>query len=135
MPENDPIVVYVIVREELNMSVGKICAQVGHAIQNLLLRYWRSQVLDVKLHCLPQKEVDQLKIMSDWLAIGSRKVVLKANEKEWLELRQEFSDKDSVVIRDAGLTELGEPTDTVIALMPICKSLASKSIKKLSSLK
>ena len=37
--QEDPIVMYLIVRESLNMSIGKTAAQVGHAVQMLHLKY------------------------------------------------------------------------------------------------
>lgn len=135
MPENttNPIVMYIIVREELGMSIGKCCAQVGHAVQAALIHYFKALAIDAKLHCLPQNEIDHTKLTTDWLANGSTKVILRADEKEWLGLKTEFS-KDIFVVRDNGKTELEPGTETVMSMMPMRKSGVSKSIKRLQLL-
>lgn len=136
MPENntyDPIVMYVIVREELGMSIGKCCAQVGHATQKVLLHYFKCLALNAKLH-VSQIEEEHNKLTGAWLANGSTKVILKADEKEWGELKTEFG-KDIFVVVDNGRTELEPNTETVLVLMPQKKSGVSKSIKRLQTLK
>jgi peptidyl-tRNA hydrolase len=134
---NDPIVVYVIVREELNMSVGKIAAQCCHGIQKLLLHYFKAQVLKTKAHddgILPKVEIDHIAITTEWLGQASRKVVLAANEKEWAAVKAEFG-HESFVVTDAGYTELQPGTETTITLYPMRKSQASRTIQKLQTLK
>jgi peptidyl-tRNA hydrolase len=134
--QNDPIVVYVVVREELGMSAGKTAAQACHGIQYLLLHYFKAQVLKAKAHddsVFPQVEVDHIKLTTEWLGRDSRKVVLKANETDWAALRAEF--KDAFVVRDNGLTEVQPGTETCFVLYPQRKSQVSQSIRKLSALK
>ena|ERR1700733_6079702 len=135
MPENidDPITMYIIVREELGMGVGKIAAQCCHACQAVLLHYFKAQIIGAKLHGLPTNESEQVKTTTDWLANGSRKITLKANEKEWLALKNEFS-KIVFIISDNGLTQLKPNTETCMAFSPMRKSLVSKNVKKLQCL-
>ena len=131
----DPIVMYLVVRESLNMSTGKISAQVGHAVQNLLINYFKIQIFASKknLDILPEESLLKAKITTDWLGHASRKVVLKADDKEWLKLKEHF--KDVIIIKDAGFTEVAPGSETVMCLWPMLKSTAPKEIKRLQVLK
>jgi peptidyl-tRNA hydrolase len=60
---------------------------------------------------------------------------LKADEKEWIKLKQEIKDQPHVIVRDAGLTELEPGTETVIGLWPVRKSKRSKTVARLQVLK
>src|ERR1019366_2407436 len=137
MPENeDPIVLYLIVRESLNMSAGKACAQVGHAVQYILMHYFAAQVLKAKVKdtTLPIIELDHIAITTKWLGQDARKVVLKADEKEWAALQTELG-TNCVIVKDNGLTEVAAGSQTVIALWPNYKSKRSNIIKWMSALK
>jgi len=133
MPENtnDPIVMYVIVREELGMSVGKTGAQIGHSIQYALIHYFKALAINAKLHCLPQNEINHTELTTRWLTNGSTKIILKATEKEWEELKAEFGKDNFFVVKDNGKTELEPGTETCASLSPMLKSSVSKSIKRL----
>lgn len=133
----DPIVVYIIVREELHMSTGKIASQVGHSIQKLLLHYFAAQLLCAckkRSGTLPKAEEDRVNITSEWINNNSRKVVLKASEKEWTTIKSEFGKNNSIIVIDNGLTEVEPGSETVICLYPEHKSLVSKTIRRLSVL-
>ena len=84
------------------------------------------------------KKIDKdnkiLKTFDECLKGAFRKVVLKANETQWKELKNLFPENHRVVIVDAGLTELKFNTETVIGLMPMKKSKAPKLIKRLRAL-
>lgn len=137
MNENeDPIVAYIIVRESLNMGAGKVGAQCAHAIQNILLKYFKIQVFCSKKElegALSKDDIEHAHLTTTWLERMSRKVVLKADEKEWEALKNEFAN-NCVIIKDAGLTSVKANTETVMALWPAYKSTISKSIKRLQSL-
>ena len=129
--QEDPIIMYLIVRESLNMSIGKTAAQVGHAVQMLHLKY------DQEYQFWLGGDVcnfNQVKIFQEWLETFSRKVVLKADEKEFIKVQTELPN-DIVIVTDAGLTELNPQTDTVIGVFPMRKSNVPKIIKKLQVLK
>jgi PTH2 family peptidyl-tRNA hydrolase len=132
--EQDPITCYLIVREELNMSAGKAAAQVAHAMQYLLAQFysWHNSSDD---DCPMNPEtLTTLKLFDEWMKGNHRKVVLKANEKEWAQLKE--LPKDSfVVVRDAGLTEVPSGSETCIGLVPMPKSQAPKLVKRLQVLK
>ena len=136
--QEDPIIMYLIVRESLNMSVGKTAAQCAHASQMLLLKYWELYESE-KERCAESLSVNdinqsQLDLFSKWLNSSFRKVVLRADDKEWAKLKSSLEENDVIVV-DAGLTEIPAQSETVIGLCPMRKSLVGKLIKRLQVLK
>lgn len=127
--QEDPIVMYFVVRKDLNMSTGKVAAQVAHASQMILMEY----------HKMVSSEVDcnELVIFKQWLSDSFRKVVLGADEKKWNKLKVYFDSCSSttITVRDAGLTEIEPGSETVLAVWPMKRSNAPQVIKKLSALK
>ena len=129
--QEDPIVMYLIVRESLNMGMGKTAAQCAHA----------SQMLQIKFNEIENNYNNQVKgsgsdylIFKEWLNSSFRKVVLKADEREWKKLKEELT-CTMVSIIDAGLTEVEPNTNTVIGLFPMYRSKCPKIIKRLQALK
>ena len=145
--QEDPIVMYLIVHETLDMSTGKTAAQCAHASQMLTLKYFemkeKSKVIQRQLSSVPDSEVLRLEyvklavpisIMGEWLQGSFRKVVLRADDKEWAKLKDEFKDS-MVLVVDAGLTEIPSGSETVIGLWPMRKSQVPKTVKRLQVLK
>lgn len=141
----DPIVMYLIVRESLNMSTGKTAAQVGHAVQLLMAHYIRYMQMDHYIQYTQNVDYgdyndesvfskEQVELIHKWWATDYRKVVLRANENEWKKIKEEFKEKLYLVV-DNGLTELQANTETVIGLFPMAKSSVPKLIKRLQVLK
>ncbi len=141
--EESPLIMYLVVRESLNMSIGKTAAQTGHAVGVLYNRFLLNR--DYVTHiedlmdgpCYGPISVDQNKsinydLFNKWQKSGHRKVVLKADEKEWIQLKDL---PDYVLIIDAGFTELDPNTETVIGFYPMYKDQAPKIIKRLQLLK
>lgn len=132
----DSIVMYLIVRKSLGMSVGKVAAQCGHAVQMLTVNYFdlenqaRNNPAPVLAHLTSQPP---LSIFEAWLKNDYTKIVLGANENEWEKIKCQL--KDIVIVRDNGLTEVAPNTETVIGIPPMLKSSAPKVIKKLQVLK
>lgn len=124
MNEEDPIVMYFVVRESLEMSKGKVAAQCAHAAQMIVLKY-------VQEICKTNTEASNVFYL--WLHSSFRKVVLKADEKEWGKLKK-LSEMQEIVV-DAGLTEVKPNSETVMVFWPVAKSRANKLIKKLQVLK
>lgn len=127
--QNDPTVMYLIVRESLEMSIGKTAAQCAHAAQMLQLKY--NELIQEDM-CGWGKSPD-IKIFNEWLEESFRKVVLRADDKEWLKLKAELH--NHVLVVDAGLTEIASGSETVIGLWPMRKSQVSKTVKRLQVLK
>jgi peptidyl-tRNA hydrolase len=152
--DEDPVVMYLIVHESLNMGMGKTAAQCAHASQMLTLKYFTmketSSGLQKQMYPLLNLPPDQsamakmkaayselsrpLSIMGEWLNSSYRKVVLRASDKDWAKLKEEFKDS-MVLVVDAGLTEIAAGSETVMGLWPIRKSKVSKTVKRLQVLK
>lgn len=140
MIEEDPLTMYVVVRESLNMSLGKTAAQVGHATQRLQQRYqelnekaesYIDPICGVGFEKIPKDILNQLRIYDDWVKAAVRKVVLKADEKEWVNIKEL---PNHILIVDAGYTELSPGTETVIGFWPMLKSQRPKILKRLQAL-
>lgn len=148
--QEDPIVMYLIVHETLNMSMGKTAAQCAHASQMLTLDYFEKKDKSRALQKKIQETTDpdelnvmkgiyaehgrKLSIFGEWLQGSFRKVVLRADDKEWAKIQNDYGGHMIMVV-DAGLTEIAPGSETVIGLWPMRKSQAPKTIKKLQVLK
>lgn len=137
---DNPIVMYLVVRESLKMSIGKTAAQVAHAAQRLQQSFSEKVIYASsdfwETHNLPENIQYSIDIYNKWLNSSVRKVVLKADEKEWQKL---ISDLDWLhypyhLVIDEGYTEVSPNTATVIGLWPTFKEDAPKIIKRLQVL-
>jgi peptidyl-tRNA hydrolase, PTH2 family len=91
-----------VIRSDLKMSCGKMCAQVGHAV---VLAYERADNTARK----------------GWFSEGQKKVVLKvAGERPLFELKvlAENAGIAAALVQDAGLTEIAPGTVTALGLGP-----------------
>lgn len=141
MNEKDPIAMYIVVREFLSMSVGKTAAQVAHVtgrIYEVSFSYMKyiDSINEPDQYCYGPINIDQDKIMKidifkRWQDASHRKIVLSADEKEWIKLKEL---PDHIVIVDAGFTELTPGTETIIGFWPMLKSQRPKILKKLQAL-
>jgi PTH2 family peptidyl-tRNA hydrolase len=136
LTQEDPIIMYLIVRESLNMTLGKTAAQCAHASQMLTMSHF---TYNDKLSFMSSEAYENYlankELFDKWLNSSYRKVILKADEKEWRKIKESFPTYTRSVVVDAGLTELEPNTETVIGLMPMRKSNAPKLIKRLQLLK
>ncbi len=106
---SSPLVMYILVNNDLQMGKGKIAAQVGHVVQNL--------VEDIITKKYESKKVQN--ICTDyeiWKREGCPKIVLKAT-KEQLEKLSEM-DKARFII-DAGKTQIAPGSLTVVGFPPM----------------
>jgi PTH2 family peptidyl-tRNA hydrolase len=126
--QEDPIVVYLIVRKSLEMGAGKIAAQSHHAGKILMLR------LDELLKKPSQsaEEMALIEITTKYLEHSFRTIVLVASDSQWQKLKDEVR---VFIVRDAGLTEVEPGSETLMSTWPMYKSQAPKIIRKLQALK
>lgn len=144
--QEDPLVMYLIVRESLGMSAGKIGAQCGHAVGMTYEKYIKlkkdlsavqNQAKDDTVdrfaaELVAKATLDAINYFNCWRQESYRKVVLRASDKEWDKIKAELS---CFVVRDAGLTEVAAGSETVIGIWPQRKSQVPKVIKRLQVLK
>ena len=93
----------IVVRDDLKLSKGKACAQVGHAV----------------LECWLRSDDDKLK--KTWQSEGGKKVVLKCNcERDLYQLNEAAKRAGLItaIIQDAGHTEIAPGTVTCLGIGP-----------------
>lgn len=123
MNENS-VVMYLVVNKSLNLTAGKIAAQIGHLVEYLiedLLTYRREGIIWTN---------DEELSYVEYRNTGTTKIILKADEDQWSELKV----LAEVIIVDEGRTECPPNSETVLGFFPMRKSEAPDVIKKLSLL-
>ena len=115
----DSLVQYFIVNQELNMSKGKIAAQVAHVATIV--------VFEILYDC--ENINEHLKFMK-WYRNDQKKIILRGKEKDLEKLVEE----GFYFIRDNGLTEIAHGSLTCVSLGVMWKSEAQKYIKRLQLL-
>jgi len=102
--DDDPVKLVLVINNELKMGKGKIAAQAGHASVTATLKAGehRPTTLD------------------SWLKSGQKKVCLKSNYEELMELESKAKSNgiQTVRITDAGKTQIPSGSLTVIAFGP-----------------
>lgn len=144
--QEDPIIMYLIVKESLGMSTGKTAAQCAHASQMLTLKYFERKLnqrtnfgfigkTDPNTGCLvvDDQAMAGQKVFDEWLDKSFRKVVLRANDHQFNRMKMEVP--NHIVVVDAGLTEIDPGSETVLGLWPMHKSQAPRYLQKLQVLK
>ena len=110
----------IVVRKDLNMRKGKMCAQVAHASMRVMLDRMRCSNFEGQMHLKLTMDYDDP--MTLWLRDRYTKIVVYVkSELELLTLRDEclFHEVPHALIKDAGLTEFkGVPTITCLAVGP-----------------
>ena len=106
---------YIIINSDLKLSTGKLCAQVGHAVQ------------DVVISCRGNR-----KRWNFYKNNGCAKIVLKADQQTFDELLECSCKK--FIVTDAGKTECVEGTITAIGFAPMFESEIPDIIKGLKLL-
>lgn len=109
-----------MVRADIKMGKGKICAQVAHA----------------SLEAYKKTLKERPEWVKEWEATGSKKIVLKVNSlQELLDLYEKASKEiPSAIIRDAGLTQVDPGTITCTGFGPAPDDLLDKYFGQLKLL-
>ncbi len=107
------IVIYLVVRNDLNMSPGKVAAQCGHGVE-LALNQGR-------------------RYAPKWTPVDPpcAKIVLGADLQQMQELLETISTIHKCVVIDEGRTETEPGTMTVVSLIPMPKHMAKPFVSHL----
>ncbi len=106
---------YIVVNTDLKLSTGKICSQVGHAVEGVVIS------------CRGNR-----KRWNFYKNNGCAKIVLKADQQTFDELLECSYKK--VIVTDAGKTEIASGTITAIGFAPMFESEIPDIIKGLKLL-
>lgn len=87
--QEDPIVQYYIVRKDIPMTVGKVCAQVAHGAQMFAFKYLEKKSQLAIPH--PKDMRDQVELTDRWVAGSFRKVVLGGRTKDFEKIKKELN--------------------------------------------
>ncbi len=108
----------IVVREDLEMSPGKLAAQVAHGA----------------VASAERTRKNQPEWFKEWLNEGQKKVVVVVKNEEEIRDLHDKTRRLGVpheIIQDAGLTELPPGTVTVLAIGPTPENVVDKITKKL----
>ncbi|MFP3318085.1 MAG: peptidyl-tRNA hydrolase Pth2 [Thermoplasmata archaeon] len=103
----------IVVREDLEISCGKLAVQVAHASSTCAIHSYRNK----------------REIFDEWWKEGQKKVVLRVKTiKDMMELKKKADEMGifAVLIQDAGLTEVPPGTITVLGIGPEKEMLIDK---------
>lgn len=129
----DPVVFYLVVNDELQMSHNTIVVQASHLVEMFLLQYMRLLALSVKKDrkLVPDEELIHIKLTNEWIHQSSQKVALKANKDQWSEIKTTFG-RNAFVIKDA--CKFQSDSETVIGIWPMHQSNAPDILQRLQPL-
>lgn len=117
--KQDEIVQYFIVNSELDMSAGKIAAQVAHIATNI--------AVDISNPYNKMIDEEVYKNWNCWMKNDHPKIVLRGKEKQLHKL----IDKGGYFIRDNGRTEISENSLTCVGFPPNHKSEMHRLVGRL----
>lgn len=113
----DELVQYFIVNSELNMSPGKVAAQIAHIATDIAIEFTFEAMYDS----------EENRDFWDWHKDEQKKVILRGKQKDL----EKLIDYGFNYIRDKGYTEIPEGSLTVCGLPPMKRSEAQKYVKRL----
>lgn len=128
----------IIVREDLNMPLGKLAGQTAHASMLFVLKHMDMSRFENIDSIFDKIELKFTKYQKSWFIDKlNKKVILKVkNEEEMLAIAYKAKEMfiETHVLTDAGLTVFKEPTRTCVAIGPDLSDKIDKITKNLSLL-
>ncbi len=128
VPDADPMVMYLVVRESLGMTPGKMGAQIGHGDELVMEEYHEALHVEVCGWDTSDTREHLLLVMGAWRADGHTKILLSADEKAWAKVKLI---PHGFIVLDAGRTQVPAQSETVIAFAPMFKSVRPSILKRL----
>jgi len=113
----------IVIRTDLNMRKGKMCAQAAHASLGIILKQMTKtkQGKDYNWFCY-QLFTHEKDAFEHWVEAGQKKIVVGVDSEEALLALYDAAKIKSLpvhLVTDSGLTEFkGNPTNTCIAIGP-----------------
>ncbi|MBS3782238.1 MAG: peptidyl-tRNA hydrolase Pth2 [Candidatus Thermoplasmatota archaeon] len=95
----------IVVRDDLNISPGKLAVQASHA----------------SVSCAVESEKEKEKYFKKWMREGQKKVLVRCDDVEHMEFLKKRAKKKGLVtklVTDAGLTEVQSGTKTCLGIGP-----------------
>lgn len=131
MNVDDPIVLYIILRQSLQLDKYQTAHFTANAVQQLLLRYFTLQVLAVKTKDnLSASNMGRLESTNLWLSSQSKKRIVNADEQTWDKIRGEFVvGREVICLKE---TVLEPETETAFVFWPSKYSCLPEFIKTLN---
>lgn len=126
---NDKVKQVIVVRKDLNMRKGKMCAQVAHASMKVILDKMIFEDISITHPAISNPRFAELSMIMpkssclyEWFNGTFTKIVVYVDsEEELLEVKKKAEDAGILcaLVTDAGRTEFhGEATNTVVAIGP-----------------
>jgi len=95
----------IVVRDDLDISPGKLAVQASHA----------------SVSCAVKSEKKEKKYFERWMKEGQKKVLVKCDDVDHMKFLKERAEKKGLVtklVSDAGLTEVKSGTKTCLGIGP-----------------
>ena len=125
LQNDNELVMYFIVNKDLEMSKGKVAAQVAHSLVEYF-NYVLYSLHNKLRHIDNGEEVDKY---DNWLKQNEKKIILKAKQSVLEKLEKEYFS-----VRDLGLTEIPENSLGCICLGVMTRKEAEPMVKRLQLL-
>lgn len=108
---DDELIEYFIVNSELNMSPGKVAAQVAHVATIIAV----------------ENNIKRWDLFHQWYESDQKKIILRGKQKDL----EKLIEAGFYYIRDIGCNEVEPNSLTCVGLPPMLKSNAKKYMKRL----
>src|SRR5277367_1188333 len=117
------------------MGIGKVGATCGHAAQLLMQSYYAKLPIPSSSNYESSHVRERRRwcaLVESWLDSSYPKIVLGANDEEFVEVRKL---PNIIVVVDIGLKEVAAGSETAVGLWPMLKSAAPPIIQTLHPLR